>query len=186
MVGVRPNRRDFVKGVGAGTATLGVCPLASASTDTAGWIGYSYANPSDSVLTGEETPAEGRRALETALTESDPTGDGAPLFADPADVPGMPWKETEGHLSGVVTDEDGGPLDGVTIRARRRGEVVTEAVTTGNGWFGVVDLDPGRYHVEVAPGEVAGERVQKVRVRPGELATAEFEVVETVASGEGN
>lgn len=157
-----------------------------AGNDTAGWIGYSYANPSYSALTGAETPAEGRTALETALTESSPTGEGAPQFAEPADVPGMPWKENEGYLSGVVTDEDGGSLDGVTIRVRRRGEVVTEAATTGNGWFGVVDLDPGRYHVEAAPGEVAGERVQKIRVRPGELATADFEVVGTVASGEGN
>ncbi len=152
--------------------------------DTAGWVGYSYANPSDAVLSGDATPEEGRDELADALTESPPESDESPAFADAAEVPDMPWKRREAHVAGVVTDRDGEPIEGVTVQLRAKGEIVRETTTTGNGWFGVVAADPGRYHVQLAPGEVAGPRVRKVRVGEGELATADFEVNGEVPPGE--
>ncbi|WP_436912222.1 family 10 glycosylhydrolase [Halosimplex marinum] len=152
--------------------------------ESIGWNGYSYANPSNAVLSGEETPTEGRSALEEALTESDPTGADEPLFAEPAEVPDMPWKSEEAHVAGVVETRDGDPVDDTTMRAKRRGEVVATTETTGNGWFGFVGLDPGRYHVSVEPGEVAGPRNEKVRVDAGSLATVDFEVNREVPDGD--
>lgn len=152
--------------------------------ESLGWNGYSYANPSYAVLTEGKTPTAGRSELEEALTESDPTGADEPLFADSVDVPDMPWKSEEAHVAGVVETRDGDPVDDTTMRVKRKGEVVARTETTGNGWFGFVGLEPGRYHVSVKPGEVAGPRNTKVEAEAGELSTVDFEVNREIPDGD--
>lgn len=144
------------------------------AADVAGWTGYSYANPSATATasTDPAVKAAERDRLEEALT--------AELFADPADVPEMTWKTepTRGHLAGTIVDRDGTPLDQITVevRALRRGQETTTTRTDGSGWFGAVDLAPGRYLVRVDEPGVGGRIVKVVEVSAGEVAPVDLQV----------
>jgi hypothetical protein len=135
-----------------------------------GWVGYSYANPALET-TGEPLPERraARGELIAALTE----GASAP-FADPAAVPEMTWKTapTTGHVAGDVVTRDGTVADQIEVELWQRGQVVDTILTDGNGWFGFVDVAPGRYQVRVAPSDVRGPRLQALTVRAGELTDA--------------
>jgi uncharacterized lipoprotein YddW (UPF0748 family) len=135
-----------------------------------GWVGYSYANPALET-TGEPLPErrDARGELIAALTE----GASAP-FADPAAVPEMTWKTapTTGHVAGDVVTRDGTVADQIEVELWQRGQVVDTILTDGNGWFGFVDVAPGRYQVRVAPSDVRGPRLQDLTVRAGELTDA--------------
>ena len=145
----------------------------AAGNEVVGWTGYSYANPS---LTGLGQPRDvrdqERAALIEALTTESPDG-GAPVFADPAPVPEMTWKTqpTTGHLAGRVESRHDGALDQATITLVRRGEVVATTLTDGSGWFGFVDVEPGRYQVRVDAEDLGGPVVEVTRVQAGSLTT---------------
>ncbi|WP_255171514.1 family 10 glycosylhydrolase [Natrononativus amylolyticus] len=145
-----------------------------AGNRTVGWAGYSYATPDLTVFDGERGADEARADLEEALTEESPDG-AEPVFADPASVPERTWKTEPafGQVAGTVTT-DGEPVDGLEVAIRRGGETVATTATTGNGWFGVVDLEPGRYRVELPAGEVQGRRVGVVTVDAGAVTETEF------------
>jgi uncharacterized lipoprotein YddW (UPF0748 family) len=105
------------------------------------------------------------------LAEGVPPVPGA--FARPAPVPRMEWIErpARGLLAGSVTDAAGKPADGVRIRVRQRGlfSRTLRTVTDGNGFFGLVNLKPGRYRVRLdAPGSTEIE----VRIEAGRVARA--------------
>lgn len=140
----------------------------------AGWNGYSYANPSaTAVASGDPAvKAAERDRLEAALT--------AKLFAEPADVPEMTWKTepTLGHLAGTIVDRDGTPLDQVTVEviALRRGLATTTTRTDGSGWFGAVDLAPGRYLVRVDEPGIGGRIVEVVEISAGGVAPVDMQV----------
>ncbi|WP_440772556.1 family 10 glycosylhydrolase [Natronorubrum sp. DTA28] len=140
-----------------------------------GWTGYSYATPDLSTFEGERGADEAREDLAHALTEESPDG-GDPVFADAASVPERTWKtEPEtGHVSGSVSVRDDGPVDGLEVTVNQRNETVATTTTTGNGWFGVVDLEPGRYRIELPAGETRGRRVANVSIETGSVTDVEF------------
>jgi uncharacterized lipoprotein YddW (UPF0748 family) len=141
-----------------------------AGNEVVGWVGYSYATPSLSVLEGRAEADEERAALAEALTEDDPHGE-APAFGDPAVVPEMVWKTqpTKGHVAGDVVTADDGPVAQAVVELidRETGEVVSTTRTNGTGWFGFVDADPGRYLVRLAPGRTTGPPVEQLEVEAG-------------------
>lgn len=142
-----------------------------------GWTGYSYRNPTLSVLQGRESGSEGRANLAAALTDAD-TGP----FAQPAAVPEMTWKTapTTGHVAGTVVAVDGEPLDGAQVQILTQDDrvLVAEAVVDGSGWFGAVDLAPGRYRVELPPASVVGPRADWVDVVAGEVSHVALQPIE--------
>ncbi len=145
---------------------------AAVSAGVAGWNGYSYANPSMTATASSDPAVKDaeRDRLAQALTES--------LFSEPAAVPEMVWKTqpTTGHIAGTVVDRSGAPLDqaSVAVYRQRGGALVDTARTDGSGWFGVVDLMPGRYRVRVTEAGVTGPRIGFVTVSTGEVATLEI------------
>ena len=88
----------------------------------------------------------------------------------------MPWldRPTRGYLAGTVTDAAGTPLEGVPIRVvRRRLFGGTKRLTSdANGWFGLTDLKPGRYRVEVEGRRETELPPTEVLVEPGQVARA--------------
>ncbi|MEM8532935.1 MAG: family 10 glycosylhydrolase [Chloroflexota bacterium] len=144
-----------------------------------GWVGYSYRTPDVGTLTGERTGEEGRAELIRALTEPSEYDDVvSPVFADTASIPAMPWKDapTQGHLRGIVQDRDGTAVDQmqVQIYALPERELVDTRITDGSGWFGFVDLEPGRYLVRVAEKESARGGTAFVQIEAGALASVEL------------
>jgi len=74
----------------------------------------------------------------------------APLFAQPAAVPGMGWKAkpNRGRLLGRA-QLNSRPLDGASVELK--GRATRTLITDANGWFGAVDLLAGSYLVRVRP-----------------------------------
>lgn len=147
----------------------------SAGNTVAGWSGYAYAAPSAASMRDPTLARADRDRLIAGLTTADPTGQ-RPLFAGPATVPAMPWKEqpTTGHIAGTLVMADGRPLDQVpvTLTHVRSGRTVNGRVTDGSGWFGFVGLTPGTWRVNLAlPPGVRGASTTTVDVRPGATAT---------------
>ncbi|HEY8473629.1 MAG TPA: family 10 glycosylhydrolase [Natronosporangium sp.] len=143
------------------------------ASGAAGWSGYSYANPSNAHVDG---PIELRDAERAALTAA-LTGEGGP-FAEPAAVPAMPWKANpaEGHVAGRLVLTDGTPLDQAQVSIRPLTGGPTQTLRTdGDGWFGFVHLDPGRYLVRAhLPAGVVGKPVAVVQVSAGEIAAPDL------------
>ena len=158
----------------------------SAGNRGIGWAGYSYRSPDClSVFpfcpgTRRSTQAS-RVELTRALTqpsEYDPIT--PPVFAEPAAVPGMPWKDapTRGHVRGTVRSVTGTPLDQVRIDIfdAETDAYVTSKLTDGSGWFGVVDLAPARYKAFVDHAVAYGRHVVTFRVTAGQVSTVRLEV----------
>lgn len=153
-----------------------------------GWVGYSYRTPDcltnrscGAFRSGDESRAELTRAL-TEPSEYDAIT--PPVFVQEAAVPGMPWKDTPttGHVRGTVTTADGRPFDQVRVdvyttedEGNPEGTLVASRITTGSGWFGVVDLAPGRYKAIVDQTVAYGQRIATFSVRSGGVATVEIE-----------
>jgi hypothetical protein len=89
----------------------------------------------------------------------------------------MPWKEIPGgHLRGIarrVTPE-ARALDGALVRLA--GPATLALRTDGNGYFGAVDLRPGRYAVALEE-EGATVAQSAVDVRAGEVSTLDLVAV---------
>lgn len=160
-------------------AELALTPTDAGNT-VAGWAGYSYANPSMEYVDG---PIESRDAEREALAAALTSGDDA-LFGEPAAVPEMPWKAdpTEGHVVGELTLRDGSPLANVAVTLSPivgGGESQTLR-TDGDGWFGFVHAEPGRYLVTLdLPSGVVGPPLRVVNVTAGEIAEAQFRPLQT-------
>lgn len=146
----------------------------------AGWAGYSYRVPDDRANLPASNPQyrsgdASRAALTQALTQE--SGDEAttPVFATSVPVPAMPWKltPTRGHLRGTVTTREGVPFDQVRVDLydAETDDYVGSKVTDGSGWFGFVDLPPGRYKAMVDKARVSGRHVAVTEVSAGQLAT---------------
>jgi hypothetical protein len=73
------------------------------------------------------------------------------VFAQPAPVPVFAWKEspTKGHARGFALRADSTPLDTATVTIERLDAAPAPAprttATDGGGFYGAVDLAPGRY-----------------------------------------
>jgi len=65
---------------------------------------------------------------------------------------------TTGAIAGVVTDENGAGLGGVTVIVSSAGTVAQTAITEGNGSYKITDLTPGDYLVTMYFSETTIER----------------------------
>jgi len=90
----------------------------------------------------------------------------------------MTWKTdpTTGHIRGTVVDRHGVPLDQipVTVRDISGKTLLASRLTDGSGWFGFVDLAPGRYKLTVDDEDARGRHMRVVKVAAGELETVPF------------
>lgn len=97
--------------------------------------------------------------------------------------------QTTGDIDGHVTDEQGGPLPGVTVEARSPSfQGVRTAVTDANGGYRLVLLPPGVYKV-TATLEGFGRVERQAVVALGKTATGDFRLrptasAEVVVTGE--
>jgi hypothetical protein len=101
-----------------------------------GIAGYSYGTPSN-----DDTPR--RSFINAAVTD---------LFTHIAHTPFLGWKDAQdlGHLMGsliAVFPCPGMYVDGYALTLS--GPTNRQLLTDGNGWFGAVDLPPGRYQLSV-------------------------------------
>jgi uncharacterized protein (TIGR03437 family) len=106
-----------------------------------------------------------------------------------ADVPVLPWKArpVRGHLAGRL-EFDSGPAwlaDGVTVVVESdTGQAFSRRVATdATGFFGVVDLEPGRYRIRLERGGVEFHRTIAREVRAGEVARFEVRLPEESVAG---
>jgi uncharacterized lipoprotein YddW (UPF0748 family) len=102
-----------------------------------------------------------------------------PVFPAPAEIPAMPWKSnpTTGYLMGTVAGGDGKPNDGLKVKVESCDadtHVKREALTDGNGWYGLTELPPGKYRIALEGGNSAGCPPVEATVRAGQVAQADF------------
>lgn len=109
---------------------------------------FSYASPhARDGTNGDPAGSAGLAFLATGA------GAIAAPFARPAPVPPMPWIERpeRGWVFGLVSASDTTGADGVAVKVRRTGfrlfRRTRTAVADGNGYYGLTNLKPGRYHV---------------------------------------
>ena len=146
----------------------------SAGSPSAGWVAYSYRTPDAATDAGTRTGASARAQLITALTKPSSDDPVTPaIFAAPAAVPAMFWKEqpTQGQLRGTAMTAAGAPIGqtAVTLYDARNG-AIAQRVTDGAGWFGFVDLAPGAYRATIdSPSAVASTGT--VTVIAGQVAS---------------
>lgn len=125
---------------------------------------YSYA--STSRLNASGAPSQPHQTfLDTA----------ASFFRQPAAVPRLPWLDepATGHIAGELTAA-GGPdwwVDGVRVLLRKEtgAEPAREVTTDATGFFGFVDLEPGRYRIAFTRGASALHETSSVEVVPGRV-----------------
>jgi len=101
------------------------------------------------------------RSVDGATLYEDPAVHPIPVFADVAAVPDLAWKTQPqvGHLKGFVRDAAGQVVDTAGIEIVRvddgtapaAGRTIVSGETDGGGFYGGVDLAPGRYRVSVTP-----------------------------------
>jgi uncharacterized protein (TIGR03437 family) len=154
-------------------------PSRAGNRGASGVVFFSLANANEAVTanplsnpSGRDTPRRPFSEFVSAMTTGK-SADGSqsyetpgttnpPVFADAAAIPSLPWKTgpVVGHVMGVVKNANGEAIDsgevliariadGTTTPAKGRMNVAT--ATDGNGFYGGVDLAPGRYRVTVSP-----------------------------------
>lgn len=142
-----------------------------------GVVFFSFANINEAVTANplslppnQDTPRRSFAEFAAGLTSGksvdgtrayeDQTANPSPLFAQPVAVPVLPWKAAPqlGHVMGLVKNNKGEVLDSADIQIARvtddappKGRVNIRTATDGNGFYGGVDLAPGRYRVSVTP-----------------------------------
>ncbi|MFN2510314.1 MAG: OmpL47-type beta-barrel domain-containing protein [Pyrinomonadaceae bacterium] len=76
----------------------------------------------------------------------------APVFGDPALIPGFSWKlaPTVGHVKGDARRADNTPLDTASVTIENLDtHAISTTKTDGGGFFGAVDLAAGPYRARV-------------------------------------
>ncbi len=82
---------------------------------------------------------------------------------------------TDGAIGGLVADQTGGSLPGVSITARNVAtNASAEAVTDTTGRFLVIRLQPGVYAVEISLSGFAGQRRENVIVEVGRVTNLDI------------
>ena len=127
-----------------------------------GLVLYSYSEISTENISHEE--------FFKALTQ--PTVyDYHPVFAQPVSVPPLPWKShpTKGHLMGFVYGASGEILDGAKVTLH--GVVDRIVKTDATGFYGAVDLPPGKYEASAAFGGDEIKISTPVEIKMGVVAS---------------
>lgn len=145
-----------------------------------GWVGFAYRSPDSQAAQRARTDDESRAELTRVLAAPGETSPfQPPIFTHAVPVPEMTWKTqaTTGHLRGTVTTVRGEPLDQVRVDVVEADtvRVIRSRRTDGSGWFGFVDLPPGRYRVAGTPDHGPEVRSGVVSVLAGQLATVAIE-----------
>ena len=97
----------------------------------------------------------------------------APVAAQTARVPeSQSVRILRGTITGVVTDDRGGPLAGATVSAL--GQQFATAVTDARGAFALNSLPPGEYVLQAHMSGFAGSRRETVQVGAGLSAHQRF------------
>lgn len=154
-------RRAIVAGLGAwlNTPEQNIAQAARALTPDAqgralaGVAFFSYAQPRTN------SSPERRQALMDALR--------ATVFATPAAAPNWPWitAPTGGHLQGMAVVA-GAIAPDAKVTLIHEGAWLGDIYATADGWFGAVELPPGRYTIVVTRGDGA-QAVYEATVRAG-------------------
>ena len=171
-----PRDRPLIAGLGAYlNSAEGLVRQARAIVDATGERGgmalFSLAainapvidNPL-SVPTGRDTPQRPVEDMASILRTGRTTGgqlvdpESPPLFAVQVPRPALPWKETVGHLLGVVQDDTGAPYDGVGVRLESgtRPAGPDDVVSDGSGVFAVPSVPPGAYRLRMLTPDGTG------------------------------
>src|SRR5262249_2566959 len=127
------------------------------------------ANPL-SIPPGQNTPRRSIAEFASGLTSGksvdrtqayEDTANLTATFAQTAPIPKAPWKTdlVVGHLIGVVKTKNGEVVDTGDVMIARvddgttptKGRTRILTATDGNGFYGGVDLAPGKYRVTVTP-----------------------------------
>ena len=153
----------------------------SAAGNTAvGWSAYSYRTP-DALTNADQSQGPAQRAeLIRALTQpSEYDSLTPPIFESPVPVPSIPWKDQpiKGHLMGTVTAPDGVPFDQIRMDLydAETDVLIASRLTDGSGWFGFIDLAPGRYKLQVDSTRAHGpHQTITVAVSAGHIAAVEL------------
>ncbi|HYP52024.1 MAG TPA: family 10 glycosylhydrolase, partial [Pyrinomonadaceae bacterium] len=85
----------------------------------------------------------------------DPLANPVPVFSQPANIPVLPWKTQPavGHLKGFALRADSSALDTASVTITNLDTNGARATATdGGGFYGGVDLTPGRYLVSAELG----------------------------------
>ncbi|HMV84875.1 MAG TPA: family 10 glycosylhydrolase [Blastocatellia bacterium] len=115
------------------------------------------------------------------------------VFAQPAAVPVLQWKANPqvGHLMGIARTKTGEAIDAGEVTIARladgttpiKGRTSVTTATDGNGFYGGVDLAPGKYRVTVTPaGESAFATVCTATVVTGQVTAFDVIVDRTQAA----
>ena len=150
-----------------------------------GWVGFSYRIPDLLVDRQRRQPEEGRLELARSLTQLGEVDlpkralrTRVPVFAGPASIPLMPWKQqpTTGHLTGRVSTLEGSLADQVRVDLYNAASnvLVASRRTDGIGWFGFIDLGPGEYRLSVEPSSKIGTASTVVSVIAGQMTSVQL------------
>jgi len=113
-----------------------------------------------SIPAGRDTPQRPFEDFAAALRTGRTTGGQVvdqgqpPVFMVPVPRPAAPWKDTIGHVLGLVEDASGVPVDGAQVRldASGRSSGPNDVVSDGSGVFAVPAVAPGSYRLQfIAP-----------------------------------
>lgn len=150
----------------------------AAGNRAAGVSIFSYA----STDTTDKTEDQYNDAFYTAL-------DAPEVFGADVPTPSLPWKDhpTKGYIDGVALAADGlAPLDGATVTLAGVTHLCVRTTTAdGNGFWGFVDVHPGKYTVAV---NYRSETVQaaSAAVVPGRVTFVEPGVPGRAVAGSGS
>ena len=152
---LRQTRRTLTP---AGGTNLSGISFFSMATSNIGVTNNPFAIPAP-VTTPARSFAEFAAGLTTGKSISgatlyEPEGM-IPIFAEPAQIPIFPWKvsPTLGHIKGFARRTDSTPLDTASVTITNIDtNADREQRTDGGGFYGGVDLVPGRYLVKAVLG----------------------------------
>lgn len=96
----------------------------------------------------------------------------ATAFAGPARVPDWPWisAPTGGHLQGMAT-VDGQITPDAKVTLIRDGQWLGDIYSTGDGWFGAVELPPGPYTVVITRSSDGHQSAIQTTITPGQVTS---------------
>jgi uncharacterized lipoprotein YddW (UPF0748 family) len=95
----------------------------------------------------------------------------ATVFREPVPAPAWPWIEnpTTGHMQGIAAI-DGELLPGAEVWVIKGDTWVTDLVATYDGWFGMIELEPGSYTIIVHDPEDESNKIEyQIEIVPGQV-----------------